>query len=86
MFGFCITHILNTGVLKFEKKIRRQKVKYKRLDQILMDCSPQDGESNQFTTSKQQKAQFSSLNIYIMISRRVLPHVTTHKGPSTLNQ
>ena len=27
MFGFCITHILNTGVLKFEKKIRRQKVK-----------------------------------------------------------
>ena len=27
LFGFCITHILNTGVLKFEKKIRRQKVK-----------------------------------------------------------
>jgi hypothetical protein len=26
LFGFCITHILNTGVLKFEK-IRRQKVK-----------------------------------------------------------
>ena len=27
LFGFCITHILNTGVLKFEKKkIRRQKV------------------------------------------------------------
>ena len=25
MFGFCITHILNTGVLKFEKKVRRQK-------------------------------------------------------------
>ena len=28
LFGFCITHILNTGVLKFEKKIRRQKVNY----------------------------------------------------------
>ena len=28
LFGFCITHILNTSVLKFEKKkIRRQKVK-----------------------------------------------------------
>ena len=28
LFGFCIIHILNTGVLKFEKKkIRRQKVK-----------------------------------------------------------
>ena len=27
LFGFCITHILNTGVLKFEEeKIRRQKV------------------------------------------------------------
>ena len=26
MFGFCITHILIQGVLKFEKKIRRQKV------------------------------------------------------------
>ena len=29
LFGFCITHILNTGVLKFEKKIRRQKVNAK---------------------------------------------------------
>ena len=27
LFGFCITHILNTGVLKFEKKICCQKVK-----------------------------------------------------------
>ena len=27
MFGFCITDILNTGVLIFEKKFRRQKVK-----------------------------------------------------------
>ena len=27
LFVFCITHILNTGVLKFEKKIRRQKFK-----------------------------------------------------------
>ena len=26
LFGFCITLILNTGVLKFGKKIRRQKV------------------------------------------------------------
>jgi hypothetical protein len=26
LFGFCITHILNTGVLKFKKKVRRQKV------------------------------------------------------------
>ena len=26
LFGFCITHILNTGVLKLKKKIRRQKV------------------------------------------------------------
>ena len=31
IFGSCITHILNTGVLKFEeKKIRRQKVNVKR--------------------------------------------------------
>jgi hypothetical protein len=31
LFGFCITHILNTGVLKFEeKKIRRQKVNLPR--------------------------------------------------------
>ena len=30
LFGFCVTHILKTGVLKFEKKkIRRQKVKVK---------------------------------------------------------
>ena len=28
MFGFCITHILNTGELKFEEKKRRQKVNY----------------------------------------------------------
>ena len=27
LFGFCITHILNTGVLKFKKKVRCQKVK-----------------------------------------------------------
>jgi hypothetical protein len=27
LFGFCITHILNTGCPKFEKKIRLQKVK-----------------------------------------------------------
>ena len=28
MFGFCITHILNTGCAKiWKKKIRRQKVK-----------------------------------------------------------
>ena len=26
LFGFCITQILNTDVLKFEKKFRRQKV------------------------------------------------------------
>ena len=26
LFGFCTTHILNTGVLKLKKKIRRQKV------------------------------------------------------------
>ena len=26
LFGFCITHILNTEWLKFKKKIRRQKV------------------------------------------------------------
>ena len=29
LFGFCITHILNTGVVKSEKKIRRQKVNLK---------------------------------------------------------
>jgi hypothetical protein len=29
LFGFCITHILNTGVLKSEKKIRRLKVNNK---------------------------------------------------------
>ena len=28
MFDFCIAHILNTGVLKFEQKIRHQKVKF----------------------------------------------------------
>ena len=27
LFGFCITHILNTGCAKIKKKIRRQKVK-----------------------------------------------------------
>ena len=27
LFGFCITHILNTGYAKIKKKIRRQKVK-----------------------------------------------------------
>jgi hypothetical protein len=27
LFGFCITHIVNKGVLKLKKKIRRQKVK-----------------------------------------------------------
>ena len=26
LFGFCITHILNTGGAKIKKKIRRQKV------------------------------------------------------------
>jgi hypothetical protein len=26
LFGSCIIHILNTGVLKFEKKISRQRV------------------------------------------------------------
>ena len=35
LFGFCTTHILNTGVLKFEKKIRRQKVKGIRL--VILD-------------------------------------------------
>ena len=28
LFGFCITHILNTGCAKIKKKIRRQKVKW----------------------------------------------------------
>ena len=28
LFGFCITHILNTGCAKIWKKVRRQKVKY----------------------------------------------------------
>ena len=27
LFGFCITHILNTGCAKIWKKLRRQKVK-----------------------------------------------------------
>ena len=27
LFGFCITHVLNTGCAKIKKKIRRQKVK-----------------------------------------------------------
>ena len=35
LFGFYITHILNTGCIKFEKKIRRQKVKLKS---ILISC------------------------------------------------
>ena len=33
MFGSCITHILNAGVLKFEKKkIRRQKVNVRKIN------------------------------------------------------
>jgi hypothetical protein len=28
LFGFCIIHILNTGVLKFEKKFSRQRVNH----------------------------------------------------------
>ena len=28
LFGFCITHILNTGCAKIWKKFRRQKVKF----------------------------------------------------------
>ena len=28
LFGFCITHILNTGCAKIWKKFRRQKVKH----------------------------------------------------------
>ena len=28
-FGSCIIHILNTGVLKFKRKFRRQRVKYR---------------------------------------------------------
>ena len=28
LFGFCITHILNTRCAKIWKKFRRQKVKY----------------------------------------------------------
>ena len=31
LFGFCITHILNTSVLKFEKKVHRQKVNVSQL-------------------------------------------------------
>jgi hypothetical protein len=56
LFGFCITHILNTGVLKFDKKIRRQKVKERGVEdgrrlleirkqsQSFVDCS--QGPSN----------------------------------------
>ena len=41
LFGFCITHILNTGVLKFEeKKIRRQKVKEDRRYWNLKELPP----------------------------------------------
>ena len=32
LFGFCITHILNTGCAKIWKKIRRQKVKEKSFE------------------------------------------------------
>ena len=35
LFGFCITHILNTGVLKFEKKVRRQKVNHKNINMLV---------------------------------------------------
>jgi hypothetical protein len=31
LFGFCITHILNTGCAKIGKKFRRQKVKSETL-------------------------------------------------------
>ena len=41
LFGFCITHILNTGVPKFEKKnIRRQKVKFSN-NMALLITGPQ---------------------------------------------
>jgi hypothetical protein len=32
LFGFCITQILNTDVLKFEEKFRRQKVNLQYID------------------------------------------------------
>ena len=31
LFGFCITHILNTGCAKIWKKIRRQKVNNRKI-------------------------------------------------------
>jgi len=39
-FGSCIIHILNTGVLKFKRKFRRQRVKY---------VSPSSGTRNKKT-------------------------------------
>ena len=40
LFGFCITHILNTGCAKIWKKIRRQKVKtHWTIDLCLQDST-----------------------------------------------
>ena len=36
LFGFCITHILNTGCAKIWKKFRRQKVKqYRKVQEVI---------------------------------------------------
>jgi hypothetical protein len=40
LFGFCITHILNTGCAKIWKKVRRQKVNGGRVS-----VAPNDSEA-----------------------------------------
>ena len=39
LFGFCITHILNTGCAQIKKKIRRQKVKHTNVPFKFRDTS-----------------------------------------------
>ena len=38
LFGFCITHILNTGCATIWKKVRRQKVKEFSIENLKFYC------------------------------------------------
>ena len=41
-FGSCIIHILYTGVLKFKRKFRRQRVKIQKTEPSQEDCNEWD--------------------------------------------
>ena len=45
----------------------------------------QTHRTHHFTTLNQQKAQYSSLDTYIIISHWIFPHVSIHKGSSSGN-